>query len=257
MDEKTPPPDMTAFLDAILARHRAAPTPETQSPTIGALVAALATVEMPAVEKRSRNSHLGNMYASLDDVIASTRPALKKAGLVVLQTFSPSKGGVTVVTTLAHTSGEWIRGAMYLPSPPAKGLSEEQTYGKAATYGRRYGYTAMLSIAAEEDDDASIVRDSRDVRRDDRPQQAVSSSSRGGGGGGGTGAGQGSTTSGPRKSADTYIGEMKLAVNLVELRNIAARVNKDQGLSSDDRKRCSEAFNAEKANLEKKPAATT
>lgn len=253
MDETTSKP-ATPALDA--ASHRLPPGAEfvvTMSSSIGALVGALAGVEMPAVEKRSRNSHLGNMYASLDDVIASTRPVLRKAGLVVFQTFAPSKGGVTVVTMLAHTSGEWVRGAMYLPSPPAKGLSEEQTYGKAATYGRRYGYTAMLSIASEEDDDAQVVRDSRDARRDPPPQSRSAPS----------GDGQRpqqspprAPTSAPRKSADEYIGEMKLAVNLVELRNIAGRVNKDDGLSKEDRQRCSEAFQTEKANLEKRAPET-
>lgn len=247
-DEMKPPSDQPTIRTDVGLAHRGGEMTITMSSTIGALIGALVATDIPAVEKRSVNKHLGNKYASLDDIVASTRPVLRKAGLAILQTFAPSRGGVTVVTLLAHTSGEWIRGALYLPSPPAKGLSEEQTYGKAATYARRYGYTAMLSIASEEDDDAQIVRDAGSARREPPPAQQRSAPS---GNGQQRPPQQPPPRSAPHKSADEYIGEMKLAISIVELRNIAGRVNKDVGLSQTDRQRCSEAFQAEKAKLEK------
>jgi hypothetical protein len=213
----------------------------TMSPSIGALVTALVAADIPGVEKRARNSHLNSKYASLDDLIAQARPVLRAQGLVVFQTFAPARGGVCVVTTLAHKSGEWVRGALYIPSPPAKGLSEEQTYGKAATYARRYGYQAILSIAAEEDDDAHVVRDSREVQRTPPPAPPSNTP-------------QAKPPAPKPNGGSTYESRLRSAPSLAELRKLVTEINSDKSLSSGERTRLSTIFLDEKAKLEKSEA---
>jgi hypothetical protein len=53
-----------------------------------------------------------------------------------------------LVTTLAHSSGEFVIGEY--PVIPVK--NDPQGYGSAITYARRYALSAMLSVAAEDDD---------------------------------------------------------------------------------------------------------
>jgi hypothetical protein len=53
-----------------------------------------------------------------------------------------------VVTTLAHETGQWVRGRLALPL--AK--TDPQGIGSAITYGRRYALAAMVGVAPEDDD---------------------------------------------------------------------------------------------------------
>jgi hypothetical protein len=138
---------------------------EIQSPTINALAEALLTAQgalKPAL-KDSTNPHFKSKYADLQSVWEAARPALQKSGLSVTQTFANTNGEVvTVVTTLLHKSGEWIRSELTLkPSKP-----DPQGIGSAITYGRRYGLSAILGIVADEDDDGNAAsrRDSDQVQ---------------------------------------------------------------------------------------------
>ena len=58
--------------------------------------------------------------------------------------------GVTaLVTTLHHTSGQWIRG--YYPVTAVK--ADPQAMGSAITYARRYALSAIVGVVSEDDDD--------------------------------------------------------------------------------------------------------
>lgn len=113
--------------------------------------------ELKAITKDATNPHFKNKYASLDAIIDAVRPVLNKHGLAVTQgTKTPDRDeagrvtAFTVVTTLLHESGESLSSDVVVPL--AK--SDAQGAGGALTYGRRYGLSALLCLATDEDDDA-------------------------------------------------------------------------------------------------------
>ena len=119
-----------------------------------ALVKAQAALK--AVAKDSTNPHFKNRYASLDAIIDATRPILSTNGLAIVQgassPVSDESGrlvGFAVETMLVHTTGQFITNSAIMPL--AK--SDPQGAGGALTYGRRYGLSALLALATEEDDD--------------------------------------------------------------------------------------------------------
>lgn len=127
------------------------------SPTIGELVGALAKArkQFKPVIKEATNPFFKSKYADLAVVIDATKDGLSDNGLAVLQppAFERSTGTVEVLTLLAHSSGEWIRCSLDMPT--SKG--DAQGVGSAITYGRRYAYSAMVNVASEEDDDGNAA----------------------------------------------------------------------------------------------------
>ena len=122
----------------------------TQSQSIGQLAEALAEAQgqmKPAV-KDSVNPFFKSHYADLASCIAAATPALSKFKLSVVQTTQPIEGQLYVVTTLAHMSGEWIKG--YFPVAAKDGTP--QAIGSATTYARRFAYSAIIGQSASDDD---------------------------------------------------------------------------------------------------------
>ena len=126
-----------------------------QSEKIGNLVTALVNVQgsIKAAKKDSENPYFKSKYADLGAVWDSCREPLHKNGLAVIQTTKVVGDKVALVSTLAHTSGEWIRGELLLM--PVK--NDPQGVGSALTYGRRYSLAALLGIVADEDDDGNAA----------------------------------------------------------------------------------------------------
>ncbi len=121
------------------------------SPTVGELFKAVSEMqaELEGAKKSAVNPHLKNKYADLADVIAASKAVLAKHKLCVIQTTrNVGDAGPLVVTTLGHASGEWMRGELFLPA--AK--KDPQGFGSAITYARRYGHSAIVGIAPEDDD---------------------------------------------------------------------------------------------------------
>lgn len=130
------------------------------SESIASLAAALAAAQadLKAVAKDRTNPHFKNRYATLDAIVDTVRPALAKHGLSVLQNASEpltddagALRGFAVETMLVHKSGEWISNAVAMPVAQVT----PQGAGSALTYGRRYGISALLSLATDEDDDGA------------------------------------------------------------------------------------------------------
>lgn len=144
-----------------------------QSEQIDKLAAALAEAqkeitspprnrEVEVFSKRT-NSKYKFKYATLDAIIEHVRPALTKNGLWFVQTLANGDGKYRLVTTLTHASGQWISGE----TPILAESTDNQAFGSALTYMKRYALSAILGIAADEDDDANAadgntVEDSRD-----------------------------------------------------------------------------------------------
>src|SRR5262252_8704111 len=111
-----------------------------------------AQAELQAVVKDSLNPHFRNRYASLDRVIETIRPVLAKYKLGVTQSADPSEDArsLFVRSTLVHVSGETLSNSCFVPLSKL----DPQGAGGALTYGRRYGLSALLCLATDEDDDA-------------------------------------------------------------------------------------------------------
>jgi hypothetical protein len=121
-----------------------------QSETIKEIAAALAKAqgEIRGAVKDSTNPHFKSKYADLASVWDACRTALSKNGLAVFQTTETTADGIFLVTTLAHSSGEWMRGTF--PVQPVQ--NTPQGLGSALTYARRYSLAAMVGVAPEDDD---------------------------------------------------------------------------------------------------------
>jgi hypothetical protein len=131
---------------------------ESLSKLAPALVAASA--ELKSVTKDRTNPHFKSRYATLDAIVDEVRPVLARHGLAVLQgTTTPhtSEAGTVlafaVETMLVHTSGEWIASTALMPLAKL----DPQGAGAALTYGRRYGLSALLTLATDDDDDGEAA----------------------------------------------------------------------------------------------------
>lgn len=126
------------------------------SPSVGEIAKALSSVQSELeVVKGSTNPHFRSKYADLAAVVEAALGGLNKAGIAVLQpTAIGPEGQPYVVTTLVHTSGEWIRG--WYPIV-AKDQSDPQKLGAGFTYARRYSLLAMICAAPEDDDDGNTA----------------------------------------------------------------------------------------------------
>lgn len=100
--------------------------------------------------KNARNPHFKNTYADLTAVIDAIKPALNEAGIVFMQTPSPSENGTLALTTrLVHAdTGEFMEDTGVCPLPKA----DPQGYGSAMTYMRRYSLASICGLYQDDDD---------------------------------------------------------------------------------------------------------
>lgn len=87
-------------------------------------------------------------YADLEAVIAATRPALAANGLAVVQVIEVLEGRNVLSTSLVHSSGDAITSVMPVSYGPE---SDPKAYGALITYLRRYAYTSLLCVSADDD----------------------------------------------------------------------------------------------------------
>ena len=176
-----------------------------QSETIGALAAALAKAQgaiKPAPMDRD-NPFFKSKYATLTSLWESARAALAANGLAVTQaTDFDNDGKIVLVTTLMHSSGEWI-GSVYPVDPVDR---KPQSLGSAITYARRYAFGALVGLSSDDDDDGnagngngaqqSATNAVQPSRKKEAPPQSnpaptVTVTTTGNGGGAGNGGGNG------------------------------------------------------------------
>ena len=121
-----------------------------QSETIGALAAALskAQADITGALKDSSNPFFKSKYADRASCWDACRKQLAANGLAVIQTTDVTDSGVVLVTTLAHSSGEWMRGVL----PIVAKDSGPQAQGSGITYARRYALAAIVGLAQIDDD---------------------------------------------------------------------------------------------------------
>ena len=120
------------------------------SEQISELAAALAVAQgmMENAIMNRTNPHFKTKYADLAAVLNAARKPLSANGLAIVQTI----GDGILHTRLLHTSGQWIASEHPLPMS-----GKPQEIGSALTYARRYSLSALIGIAADEDDDANVA----------------------------------------------------------------------------------------------------
>ena len=119
-----------------------------------ALALAKAQGKIEAASKDRVNPHFGSRYATLASVWDACREQLSTAEIAVIQApCTESTGDVTVVTVLAHSSGQWMEST--LSARPNK--ADAQGIGSVITYLRRYSLSSMVGVAPEDDDDANAA----------------------------------------------------------------------------------------------------
>jgi len=146
------------------------------SETIGALAAALARAQgsLNAALKDSQNPHLKNKYADLASIWTAAREPLAANELAVIQTTDDNEVGQYLVTTLAHSSGEWIRGRLKIGTEGTnKGVNPNQALGSSISYMRRYALAAIVGVIQDDDDDASSSNGNTQQRQEAPPPRTA------------------------------------------------------------------------------------
>jgi hypothetical protein len=126
-----------------------------QSDNVSLLIEALINFQKDfheiSLKKDKKNEHLRNAYMTLDNILNTIRPLLSKNGLVIVQSLT----GSYLSSVLYHVSGQYIKTDMpFNPMSGNKGTNDLQNLGGGITYAKRYQICAMLSISADNDDDA-------------------------------------------------------------------------------------------------------
>jgi hypothetical protein len=99
------------------------------------------------------NPHFKNKYADLTAVRHAVQATLAENNLAVTQLVDSAEGRPVVVTTLLHSSGQYIA----TTTPILMDKNSMQALGSGITYARRYALAAICGIASDEDDDAEAA----------------------------------------------------------------------------------------------------
>lgn len=133
---------------------------QDSSETLGKLAEALSKAqgEMDNASKDKTNPFFGSSYADLAAVWGACRQPLSKNGLAVVQSPQMKEGKLILITTLLHTSGEWM--SSELPIQPVK--QGPQEIGSCITYMRRFALSSLVGIAPAEKATKADVDDDDD-----------------------------------------------------------------------------------------------
>jgi hypothetical protein len=100
-------------------------------------------------------------YPKLTDVLGAVRGVLAEHGCVITQIPTGTPDGATwsLTTMILHPTGEWIKFDPYTRPQ----VRDEQGFGGAVTYGRRYSLTSIFAIGVADDDAAAVTEQQRNA----------------------------------------------------------------------------------------------
>lgn len=121
----------------------------------------------------------GYKYADLAECINTAKPFLAKYDLAVSQMLGMTEdGSQTLITMLTHSSGQYMSSEFKMVEAVLAGGSGKnpaQVLGSAITYQRRYAFAAIIGLAQEDDDAASLNRKQENKQRASfNPQECLS-----------------------------------------------------------------------------------
>jgi len=151
-------------------------TDNTRSEQIGDLIAALAKAQSDikapirnrevSVTPKSGGQGYKFKYATLDAIIETVREPLSKNGLWFTQTITKGEDHYVLLTRLFHSTGQFISSE----TPLIVDGNGNQAFGSSLTYMRRYALSALLGVAADEDDDGNAADGNQvDAMKDRKP----------------------------------------------------------------------------------------
>jgi len=111
---------------------------------------ASASSEFPNIPQNGRNTHNGQSYSTLKDIL-TVRSVLANYGLALSFGTVESAGGLTVTAKLSHISGHTEVNSITLPLDDGPGRNKVQSIGSSQTYGQRYTAQAILGLSLGED----------------------------------------------------------------------------------------------------------
>lgn len=156
---------------------------EYMSNSIGNLAAALAAAqaEMKPAKETANNPAFRSKYADLTSCFEACNAVLPKHKLSISQVMvAAPEGYVSVQTLLLHESGEWLSSVCTLKADGNRGVNAAQAAGSAITYARRYGLTAIVGLATDDDDGnaagAPVQPQQRKPAQQPAPRQAAPAS---------------------------------------------------------------------------------
>lgn len=136
---------------------------------------AVAQGEIGSAKKSAKNPHLGNRYATLDDIIDAVRDPLTKHGISFLQLLDHNESGPILRTVLLHESGQWIGTETTLSASMGtnRGTNQVQAFGGTLTYYRRYALATLLGVSSDEDIDGDVPEQKQPERRSEPTQEST------------------------------------------------------------------------------------
>ena len=144
-------------------------TEQTNTPTIFDALAA-AQSEFGPVRKNGKANY--GKYATLDEILSATRPALNRHGIFLSQKVEAADGGLTVESILCFKGEVFSSGKLFMPISPVKNGNSAQAMGSARTYACRYSLASFLGIAADDDDDGAGAGAQGDMTNHGRSRQS-------------------------------------------------------------------------------------
>lgn len=122
--------------------------------------------DCPAIVKRSASQFQGvsksgikgtRMYADLEDIMHTVEPVARKHGLTISwgESKIESHGNALLMMVpciVSHVGGHSISGSFPIAVDSKAGCSEQQKYGIASTYARRYSLVSVLGLVSVDDD---------------------------------------------------------------------------------------------------------
>lgn len=103
-------------------------------------------------KKTNKPYEMTYRYATLSDIRKGVQSSLSKYGLSIVQVIQDEK----LVTMLCHSAGAMLKSEMFIDLKQTP-----QSLGSNLTYYRRYALSAILGVAADEDDDGQMAQTSK------------------------------------------------------------------------------------------------
>ena len=141
-----------------------------RSEQVNELAAALSKAQgqFDHAKKDVKNEFFKSRYADLASVIDAAKKPLSDNGLSVVQSVDFNESGDSYLETiLLHSSGQWIN-SRYLIKPMK---SDPQAFGSAMTYARRYSFSAITGIAADDDDGNAASQGKPEAKKETKPAE--------------------------------------------------------------------------------------
>lgn len=111
------------------------------------------------VSFQSKSALVAYSYADLPSIVLQVQPVLEACGLSYSIDAKCEPGTVEAVITIRHILGHAETSSFRVPVESKAGMGEQQKYGAAVTFAKRYAFVNALGImTADEDTDAGAKR---------------------------------------------------------------------------------------------------